>query len=142
MSLLIRWTMVSVIILGGLQLFQLKRTAHYINASFVAEGLASATRLKVMVAQHYYMQGELPSSHEEANIPPPESFATKALKSATIMGKGTIKLLYNEKSGIDGGSILLIPNQAEAMMDLTWRCVSFSFKGIEKIAPQCSYQGE
>lgn len=139
MKILIRWSMVAIILLGGFELYQFKRTARYINASQIAQGLAAASEVRVRMLQYFMENGSLPTSNQDLGLPPPTRFASTSLKSISITRHGAIELVYKKSAGIDDARILLIPKIDSETSTLQWQCISQDFTNIAKVAPQCRY---
>lgn len=141
LSPLFKWGIVIIILIGGIAILQMKRTATYMNYALIAEGLSVSSLLKTSIAQYHAESGAMPNSNRDVGLPAPHEFAKGALTSATIIRKGAIRLSYNKKSGVDNATILLIPNVDKRLGIKSWRCVSDSFSSIKKVSPQCQYVG-
>ena len=137
-------TLIAVItsIVLALGLFQWNakcRSAQYVAAARVAEGLALATSIKHEVAYFYVENGRFPSSNKELGLPGPEQFVGQSLTRLAISAGGVIAITFNELSGVKGGVIRLLPDTSNLAMGLQWRCETPNYKDIGKWAPQCKY---
>ncbi|MEJ2141674.1 MAG: pilin [Gammaproteobacteria bacterium] len=130
---------VLVVVLGGFELLRGKQVRTHMQAAFVAEGLAVTGMLRVAAAEYYNSHGEWPESHAEANLPAPYQITRQALTSAELGSDGVITLTYNAKSGVDGGTIRLVPSVSSYLGDIKWECRTSSFENIQEWAPQCMY---
>lgn len=142
MSKLVTWGMFGLILYGVVELMNLKSASNYMNASTIAEGMAQATRFKFMISQHYMITGEFAGSNEAMGLPEPESFANRAIKSISVQPSGSIKIIYTEASGMVNGSVLFVPEINRSTSELKWKCVSYSYRGIHNVNPDCKYLGQ
>jgi len=109
--------------------------------ALIVEDFAKATgSMKVAVAEYYMSMGKLPSSNKQAGLAEPGDFRGRTLKSATIRTDGSIELVFDANSGVDGGRIRLIPDLAHAnAMGVQWRCESPDFALVRRIIPTCDF---
>lgn len=114
--------------------------AHYTAAAYLAEGLTAAANTKPMIVEFYMQNGGWPDSNEDIGLPGPEAFTGRALKSVAVSGGGVVTLTYNEKTGVNGGTIQLVPELDEATGQVKWRCESTSYSEITVTIPQCLYR--
>ena len=143
MSTIVRYLAMAIsamiILWATFALLRLKTTGTYMIAAAVAQGLSMGPMFKVAVAEYYQDYGHLPESNTEVKLEASEAYAKGALVSAGIGKGGVITFLYNEKSGIKGGRIQLIPHTNEHRGSIRWECVTSSYPTIEKFFPQCHY---
>lgn len=116
-----------------------ERKEKFLIASYRAEGLQAAGAAKAAIAEYYFSSGELPSSNAEIALAAAEQYRAQSLRSMGVSEHGVITLTYDVKSGVDGGTIQLIPNDSNPSR-LQWKCVSADFRDIAATIPQCSYQ--
>ena len=128
-----------ILIWSAFSLLRLNTTAIHTQAALVMDGLALTPMFKVAVAEHYQRYGRLPLSNEEARLLPRQEYAKGALESVAIGERGIVTLHYNEKSGINGSTIQMVPVVNERGGMIHWKCQTSSFPLIEKFAPQCRY---
>ena len=110
-----------------------------LSLAYISEGFSASAVVKAQVAEYFAVTGELPSSNAEANIRIPESYAGVSLKSVRVSRGGVITLTYDEKTGVNNGIIQLVPYVGNSALGLRWQCNTSSYKGIERMAPQCNY---
>ena len=110
-----------------------------LSLAYISEGFSASAVVKAQVAEYYSVTGKLPSSNAEAGIRIPESYAGVSLKSVRISGGGVITLTYDEKTGVNNGTIQLVPYVGNSALGLRWQCNTSSYKGIERMASQCNY---
>lgn len=111
----------------------------FIVAAYVSEGLALAVSVKNQVANFYGEYGKFPASNKELDLPKPEQFAVQSITSLAISNGGVITITFNELSGIEGGTIRLLPDSSNPAASVRWRCETPSYKNIGDWAPQCKY---
>jgi len=111
----------------------------YLTRSYRMEGLAAAQSVKVAITEYYMNYGKLPHSNREAGVAEPDKFSGQALRRLTVDAHGAIELTYDEKSGIGGGTIRLVPDVSNATAMITWRCQSPDFSDIALSVAQCEY---
>lgn len=111
----------------------------YLTASYRAEGLQVVGAAKTAVAEYLANTGRFPSSNKQIGLAAPDQFKGQSLRRMSISEGGVITLTYDAKSGVDGGIIRIIPDNADPSL-LKWRCISPNFRDIALTIPQCSYQ--
>lgn len=131
-----------VVTLGILKWYSDYRSAQYVAAAYIAEGLALATNIKHEIAYFYAENGRFPSSNEELGLPAPEQFVGQSLSRLAVSDGGVIAITFNHLSGIKDGVIRLLPDGSNPAMGLQWRCETPSYKNIGEWAPQCKYTPE
>jgi hypothetical protein len=124
---------------GGFWYYQ-KQKAEATRAAAVSDALALANEVQSKVLQYYFKNKEFPSSNAQAGVPRPESFQMNALKSITVEKGGTINLLLNSQSGVDNGTITLVPTM-DIVSGKLWQCKTASFPEISKCCPECMFTG-
>ncbi|MGH8529676.1 MAG: pilin [Nevskiales bacterium] len=117
-----------------------KERAHYQSAAYLAEGLNASANAKAVITEYYQSNGEWPNSNEDVGLPAPGEFSGRALRSMAVTSGGTIRLTYNEKTGVRGGTIELIPDASQPEIGVKWRCESSSYSNITITIPQCIYR--
>lgn len=115
-----------------------ERKDKYLTASYRASGLADAGSFRTAVVEYYFTHGEFPASNEQARLQAPEEYGSRALRAMAISKGGVITLTYDARSGVDGGTIQLIP-EAGHSGGPRWTCVTSDFAYIAETIPQCSY---
>ena len=110
-----------------------------IGAAHIAGGLSIASTLKVRVMEHYMMTGEFPSSNDDVGLGEPSSLGSGALRSVEIESGGAILLTYGPETGVDGGEIRLVPD--EATTRVRWTCTTRDYARLPRYAPQCVHEG-
>ena len=109
----------------------------FIQAAFITQAFDALNVTKMRVVAFRDERGRWPSSNEELGIPPPSDFASGAISELRVSEGGVITATFNEKSGVNNGTLRLTPHVG---MDVRWQCTKPSFKDIERWAPQCSYR--
>lgn len=112
----------------------------YQSAAYLAEGLTAGANAKTAIVEYYQSNGEWPDSNEDLGLPAPGEFTGRALRSMAISDGGIITLTYNEKTGVNGGKIQLIPDASQLETGVKWRCESSSYSNITVSIPQCIYR--
>ncbi|MGA9334257.1 MAG: pilin [Rudaea sp.] len=112
----------------------------FMAATYRAEGLQAVGAAKVAVAEYYENYGKFPTSNSQVGLAPPDQFKGQSLRRMAISEGGVISLIYDAKSGVDGGTIRLIPDNTHPGTPLKWRCISPNFSDIAVTIPQCSYR--
>ena len=126
----------------GYEWFSYSRASRYVSAAYLSEGLSVASMFKQHIAMHFQMNGELPHSNTELDLPAPGEFKGEALTRAEVSHGGVITLTYNEQSGVAGGRIHLVPDLGNPAMGIRWRCLTSSYSNITVTIPQCRYQSD
>jgi len=108
--------------------------------AYLSEGLSSGTMAKLHITEHYMLKGLFPSSNYEAGLPIPTEITGQSLKSLRVSTGGVITLNFDEKTGVEGGTIKLVPQYKNSFSGLSWACFTSSYKYISKILPQCHYK--
>ncbi len=99
-----------------------------------------ASSLQVAILESYMVRGQLPADNEAAGLPAPDRYRGKALMSATVRD-GSIELVFNAKSGKEGGRIQLVPDVSHIdAMGMQWHCETRDYRNIERILPACTYK--
>lgn len=111
-----------------------------LRATYLSEGLVAAAAGKTAIAEYYLTRGELPTSNRDVGMPEPDQFKGKSLRRLQVSARGVITLSYDGHSGVDGGTIQMIPEVGNAAMGVKWRCVTASYPDIPALVPQCEYQ--
>jgi len=110
-----------------------------LTRSYRMEGLAAAQSVKVAIAEYYMNNARLPHSNREAGVAEPDKFSGESLRSLIVDTQGAITLTFDEKSGVRGGTIRLIPDVSNQTMGVKWRCTSPDFSDIALSIAQCAY---
>ena len=113
----------------------------FVATSYRTEGLQVVGTAKVAVAEYFANYGKFPSSNNQVGLGAPDQFSGQSLRRMGISEGGVITLTYDAKSGVDGGIIRLIPDNANPSI-LKWRCISPNFSDIALTIPQCSYHAD
>ena len=127
-----------IVILSGCSQSE-EEVKQYSAAAYITQGLATSSRVKTYISTYYSDLGKLPTSNKQAGLPMPSKFKDGALKSMRLTDGGVILLTFNKDSGVDNGTIELVPNISNPVMGVVWQCQTSSYKGIEVLVPQCSY---
>lgn len=107
-----------------------------LKAAYLAQGLQTATVLKMHVAEYYMSEGQFPKNNEQLGLPRAKSYATDVIRSIWVSG-GKITVVYKQVTDQDKGAISLIPKFKNNQIH--WQCVTRDFKNIQQFMPQCKY---
>ncbi len=102
-----------------------------VNGSVLADGIEQTAGLRQAVVEFYWYNSYFPDRLDFKVEP------QGAVRSIILEDAGRIIIEYNQLSGVDGGQILLTPEYT--VSGVQWRCETYSFPGIERLAPQCRY---
>lgn len=103
------------------------------------EGFLAGSAVRYAVQDYAIEHGTLPASNEALGLPAPEAYARGALAAVAVSERGRITLTFNARSGVDGGTIQLVPIASDALYGLQWDCRTASFQEIQSWAPACRY---
>jgi hypothetical protein len=120
----------------------LDRTVELDEAGWLirADFVAATGRMQVAAAEYYNVYGKLPAHNKDAGLPEPEQYRGKTLRSASFGPNGVIELVFDAKSGRDGGRIRLVPDVSHApAMGMQWRCESPDYPQVKRVLPTCDY---
>lgn len=107
-------------------------------AQALTEGIQLAQAARVAIAESYQTTLQLPSSNAAAGLPDAAQLYADSLQRLEVGRNGVVSLVYNERSGVAGGVIRLIPD-AQANGMLNWRCETSSYPDIVSFLPQCRF---
>jgi type IV pilus assembly protein PilA len=94
----------------------------YSHRALTSEGLSLASGAKIAVAEFYQSEKKFPSSNAETGLASPEQITGNAVRSIAVSEGGIITIVYNEKMGDDGYTLIL---KAIVTDDsITWDCLS------------------
>jgi membrane-associated HD superfamily phosphohydrolase len=120
-----------------LRAHHLKMSQAALTASYLTQGLQTASMLKVQVAEFYMSEGQFPNSNQQLRLPPANSYATDTIKSVGVSKDGKIIVVYQQVTGQEHGAISLIPKYKNGQ--LNWQCTTSDFKNVQQFIPQCKY---
>ena len=107
----------------------------------VRDDLRIVEGLKVALIEYYMSKGKLPATHAEFGAPEPERYRGKSLRSARALPDGSIELVFDSNSGVDGGRILLRADFSHADVgNVAWHCESADYPLIKRVSPVCEYR--
>lgn len=112
-----------------------------LQASWLANGLALATPLKLVVTEAFMIEGRFPDDNADVGYPAAEEFAAEGVRSIGIIDNGIIQIVYDHRTGRDNGTVLLTPTFKASIGRLEWRCSSSDFPRIEAALRTCEYEG-
>jgi hypothetical protein len=114
-----------------------KMSKNALLASYLAQGLQTATVIKMYVAEYYMSENQFPKNNEQLGLPRANSYATDVIRSIWVSSGGKITVVYKQVTGQDKGAISLIPKFKNDQIH--WQCVTKDFKNIQQFMPQCKY---
>ncbi|MCW5577714.1 MAG: pilin [Dokdonella sp.] len=104
------------------------------------DDLVVAGAMRVAVAEFHAAMGRMPTSHAEAGLPEASHYRGQSLRSASLLGDGSIELVFDASSGVDGGRVRLVVDASHAdAMGLQWHCVTSDYPLIKRVSPACDY---
>ncbi|MBO9662829.1 pilin [Dokdonella sp.] len=104
------------------------------------EDLQAVAGMRVAIVEYYQTNGKLPAQQADAGLPAPDRYRGKTLKSATVASDGSIDLVFDATSGVDGGRIRLVADTTQAdAMGVRWRCETTDYPQIKRVSPLCEY---
>ncbi len=111
--------------------------------SFIASDFSIASMAKMAVAEALMSNGQAPASNAEAGLPVPSDMRGQSLRATYVQSDGRIVLEYDRQSGVDGGTVRLVPDVSLALRTgiLNWRCETDDYRTIEAFLPSCKYVG-
>jgi hypothetical protein len=113
------------------------KTSLLIRADFAS----ASSSMRTAIAEYYMTTMKMPAANSEAGLPAPDQYRGNTLKSATVTSDGSIELVFDAKSGVDGGRIHLIPDVSRVdAMGIQWRCETADYAAIKQTLPSCEYQ--
>ena len=96
--------------------------------------------MRTAIAEYYMTMVKMPEKPADAGLSPPEQYRGKTLKSATLAADGSINLIFDANSGVDGGLVRLIPDLSHAdTMGIQWRCQTSDYPQIARALATCEY---
>ena len=117
-----------------------KTVAEYSAAQALRSDMIATAMAKNAVSETYFSRGRMPINNAEAGLGEPQSYRGQSLASLTVMDGGVIRLVFDEASGVDGGTVEWVPNMGEMeSMGLQWRCLSTDYPGIVRALPDCTF---
>ena len=104
------------------------------------EDLVLVSGMRTAIAEAYMNMGRMPANAAEAGLSLPEQYRGKTLKTATLLADGTIELVFDAQSGVDGGRVLFVPDATRAnATGIQWRCETSDYPLIARAVPTCEY---
>jgi hypothetical protein len=105
------------------------------------EDLVLVAGMRTALAEAYMNFGRMPANAAEAGLSAPEQYRGKTLKSATLLADGTIELVFDAQSGVDGGRVRFVPDLTHVnATGIQWRCETDDYPLIARVAPTCEYK--
>lgn len=105
------------------------------------EDLQAASAMRSAVAEYYMSMVKMPATQAEAGLPAPESYRGKTLRSATVLPDGSIDLVFDAASGVDGGRVRFVADTSHVeAMGIQWHCVTSDYPLIKRVTPACEYE--
>lgn len=107
----------------------------------IREDMHVFAAMRVAIAEYYASMGKMPATHADVGLPAPEQYRGRSLKSAALSPDGTIELVFDAQSGVDGGRVLFVPDTAHAeAMGIQWNCETPDYPLIKRALPTCDYK--
>jgi|SRR5690606_31143302 len=103
------------------------------------EGFLAGSAVRYAVQDYAVEHGSLPGSNADLGLPAPEAYAKGALDAVAVSERGRITLRFNDRSGVEGGTIQLVPIASDALYGMQWDCRTSSYEEIQSWAPACRY---
>lgn len=110
------------------------------SASVIRDDVMRTAAMRGSIVEYYYSTLKMPASNEEARVPPPDRYRGRSLRSASVSSGGIIDLVFDGKSGIEGGRIRFVPDVSHAnSMGIDWHCETHDYALIKRALPDCTY---
>lgn len=93
---------------------------------------------KVAVAEYYASNAQWPADNAAAGLPAADTFRGESLRRLEVAGN-TITLTFDQRSGVDGGRLVLTGDVSNPVMGPGWTCTSPDLDYIASVVPNCSY---
>lgn len=130
--------LVIAIIISVANMFSMCALNDYGKRTYVAEGFAVASKVKIASAEFYEKEKRFPNNNQESGLLEPDKITGQSVKSIEILPKGKIKITYNNKLA-DNAFIIL-----EAILDdedkITWQCREAGLLEMKVIPANCRGQ--
>lgn len=111
------------------------------TALLLREGLQAAAAIRIAIVEYYQTNGKMPARQSDAGLPAPDRYRGKTLKSAIVLPDGSIELVFDAASGMDGGIIRLVADTSHAdAMGIQWRCETSDYPQIKRVSAACEYK--
>ena len=116
------------------------KTVNDRESELIREDVQAVAGMRVAIVEYYQTNGRLPANQAEADLPSPEQYRGKSLKSATLQPGGVIELVFDSGSGVDGGRIRFIADVSHIdAMGVRWRCETSDYPHIRRVSLACEY---
>lgn len=107
----------------------------------IREDLQAVAGMRVAIVEYYLTNGRMPAQQSDAGLPAPERYRGRTLRSATMAADGSIDLVFDAASGVDGGRIRFVADTTRAeAMGVRWRCETADYPQIKRVSPLCEYK--
>lgn len=128
--------MIVTAIIGILASVALPAYSNYVIRAKVSEGMILGNSFKTPILESFYMEGEMPSSNEEINLPVADSFNTKYVQSAGL-SCGVVEVIYSIEALGDNNKLEIVPCAESGIVQ--WICKSADTNGIDEafLPPSC-----
>lgn len=130
--------LVIAIIISVANMFSMCASTDYTKRTYVAEGIALASKVKSASAEFYEKEKRFPNNNQESGLLEPDKITGQSVKAVEILPKGKIKITYNNKLA-DNAFIIL-----EAILDdedkITWQCRESGLLEMKVIPANCRGQ--
>jgi hypothetical protein len=106
----------------------------------IREDLQAVAGMRVAIVEYYLTHGKMPARQADAGLPAPDHYRGRTLKSATVSPDGSIDLVFDAASGVDGGRIRFVADTSRAdAMGVRWRCETADYPQVKRVSPLCEY---
>jgi hypothetical protein len=107
----------------------------------IREDLQAVAGMRVAIVEYYLSNGRMPAQQADVGLPAPERYRGRTLKSATVDADGSIDLVFDAASGVDGGRIRFVADTTRAeAVGVRWRCETADYPQIKRVSPLCEYK--
>ena len=93
---------------------------------------------KTAVAEFYANRQTWPDSNQGTGLPEPESYRGESLRRLEVAGN-TVTLTFDQRSGVDGGQIVMTGDASNPAMSVGWKCTSPNLPNVAAALPGCTY---
>ena len=107
-------------VLGIMSMFALPAYQDYTKRTYIAEGLALASGVKMAVTETYAVTGGWPNNNVEAGLPETDVITSNAVSGIEVLEGGLIAIYFDSKVQYDG--YLVLKGQETPQGTIQWIC--------------------
>lgn len=130
--------MIVTAIIGILASVALPACSNYVIRAKVSEGVILGNNFKTPILESFYMEGEMPSSNDDINLPEADSLNTKYVHSAGL-SCGVVEVTSSIEALGDNNKLEIVPCANAGVVQ--WICKSADTNGIDEAYLPSTCQG-